>query len=196
MKTHLKTMFPKGFTLVEVIISMLVSTVIFLLMGYVFIQANSYYSEQFIREHVVNYGNIVMTEFNSLFKQANDISVSNLQGVSRIRFKYPDESVDVVTVNRDNGFFLNDAPMIGRTNLFGHADVNYFHYDMDNRIEYKIAKFNCTQVPASTGLFGKLTQTMYRLHLVIEMETVANGSVFTRDFEFKKDIFATKEYIS
>ncbi|NQU68285.1 MAG: hypothetical protein HQ510_10115 [Candidatus Marinimicrobia bacterium] len=177
-------------------ITMFISMVIFLLMGFVFIKMNSYYSEQFIREHVINYGNMAMVEINSLFKHANEISISNLQGISRIRFMNPDGSSDIVSVNRENGFFLNDIPMIGRTSSFGQSDVNYFNYDEDNKIEFKISSFDCDYVPANTGLSGKLSQTMYRLHLIIEVVKVVNGSEITTDFEFKKDIFAVIEYLS
>ncbi|MFQ6610181.1 MAG: PilW family protein [Fidelibacterota bacterium] len=196
MKNKFKSIYQKGFTLPELIISMSLAMVIFLLLGYVSLQVNRYHSEQFVREHVVNYGNMAMTEFNKLFKSANNISISNLSGMSRISFQYPNKKTDVLRVSRDNGFFINNRPLLRRENIGNGADINYFMNDKNNIIEYRISEFDCSQVPASLGLFGKLTETLYRVHMTIEVVRKVNGMEITRDFQFNKDIFAVREYIS
>ena len=196
MKIKFKPINIKGFTLPELIIAMSISMVIFLLLGYVFLQVNRYSSEQFVREHVVNYGNMAMTEFNKLFKSADNIIISNLSGMSRISFQYPDKKTDIVHVSRDNGFFINNRPFLRHETMGNGADINYFNNDKNNVIEYKISEFDCSQVPASLGLFGKLTETLYRVHMTIEVIRTVNGQEITHEFQFNKDIFAVRQYIS
>jgi len=177
------------------IISLFVSMLIFLLLGFTVNKMYTYSSEQFIREHVVSYGNMAITELYSLIKQGNEIELSNLQGMTRIKIKYPDKSVDVVSVNPQRGFFINEKPMLGQSGLFGSSDVNYFKYDPDNSINYEISEFNCDYVPATTGLFGKLTETMYRIHIKIDVIRKVKGHEIITEFNFKNDVFAVAEYL-
>ncbi len=174
----------------EMVIGMLLASILAFAMTVVLVNVNKQYKQQFFREHVIFYGNESMRQIVAYFKEATDVDVSSIQGYSRIRFKYSDDSVDVIRVRRDEGFFLNEGPLldIDRRNLF--------RFEPESNIEYVISDFDVEFVPASMGVQGKLGETMYDLKLRIEVITRKGNNEIITPFIFHRQVFAVNEYLA
>mgnify|MGYP005663481141 CR=1 FL=1 len=130
MKTDRSISFAKGFTLLEVVITMVLTTVIILSMGTILAHTQKATNKQMIIEHVNNYGHSALKFISEEIRRAEEIHISSILGMSRLNLTFPDGSQPksiTISANPENGMMSERDPLLtirNKKNAFLFEDNN------------------------------------------------------------------------
>lgn len=184
--------------MLELVITMVLITVLVLSMGTILAHTQNATNKQQIIEHVNNYGHEALKAISEEMRRAEQINISTLLGMSRIRLTLPNDSgvpgmVNSVTISASPEYGM----MTGRDPLLTIRDTrNAFLFEDNNNIDFEISNFNCDLVPSNTGLSGKLSRYFYNLVLQIDIITInASGDETITPYQFHRQVFAVSAYL-
>jgi|GEM_PF-704095 prepilin-type N-terminal cleavage/methylation domain-containing protein len=191
-------LFSYGFTLLELVITMVLITVLVLSMGTILAHTQTATNKQYIIEHVNNYGHEALKIISEEIRRANQVNISTMLGMSRIRLSLPDDSDQpghankiTISASPENGMMVGREPLLTIRNK-----RNAFLFEDNNNIDFEISNFNCELVPSSTGLSGKLSRYFYDLALQIDIITInAFGDETVTPYRFHRQVFAVSAYL-
>ena len=194
MKTDRSISFAKGFTLLEVVITMVLTTVIILSMGTILAHTQKATNKQMIIEHVNNYGHSALKFISEEIRRAEEIHISSILGMSRLNLTFPDGSQPksiTISANPENGMMSERDPLLTIRNK-----KNAFLFEDNNNIDFEISNFICELVPSNLGLSGKLSRHFYNLVLQFDIITInASGDETITPYQFHRQVFAVAAYI-
>ena len=172
----------RGFTFIELVIAMLVSSFIMGSLVYVVSEANFYLKKQLYRDSVNKYVDHV---FNSMFTHAINAELVNIENKNRIVFGYRSsngliDSLFVYEKKRRKGIFVN-----------GQLLENATFYDEDNNDNFymTIKEFTSKKTFDVMGLDASITNAVIDVLLGIELHYNRGSKKIKEDFPYKKTIF-------
>ena len=177
--------FKKGFTLVEVLTAILISTLVVGGLMYIVGEANIYLRKQMYRDNVNKYALSVMDE---IFKTSINANFINVEASSRIvcGFRTTGSELDSLRIYQfrpNQGILVNGKPLENAT----------FHNKDDNKDYYmQIKEFRGRKTFQGQGFNADLRDAVIDILLGIELHYTLGDRIITEQFPFKKTIFTRK----
>ena len=180
-----------GFTLAEVIISLLLigilSTAVF--SGLNFLLRNYY--KDWLVQHIRDYGEFFIDEISDDLQSANQINVISVNGFDRVSIWSQSGLLlpDILYTIEDpqDGILQNDK-------VIKHARFADVPYLNDNRI-IRLAEFRCEPGDKMIGVPSTVSNSIWKVRMTIELEyKIQNGEYKIDQFRFHRRVFVTSQF--
>tara|TARA_B110000014_G_C20043641_1_gene542582 strand:+ start:166 stop:735 length:570 start_codon:yes stop_codon:yes gene_type:complete len=172
----------KGFTLVELVIAMLISSFVMGGLVYVVSEANFYLKRQLYRDSINKYADQV---FNDIFTHAINAELVSIDNRNRIVFGYKGssgriDSLFVYEKKRHKGIFLNGE-------LLRHA--TFYSKDEDEKFYMVIKEFTSKYTLDIIGVSDSIKDAVIDILLGVELHYNRGDRRIVEEFPYKKTIF-------
>ena len=181
----IKSKLNKGFTIVELMVSIMIATVIVGGLVYVVGESNFYLRKQMYRENVKKYADNVLNDIFLSTINANDVNIQN-QGQIICGFKKTDGLVDSLKVydfRVNQGILVDGKPL--KTAFFHNKDKNKNYY-------MQIVKFEAKTAFDGIGVDSDLRDAVIDVFLGIQLNYRRGNKNIAESFPFQKTIFTRK----
>lgn len=177
-----KRKYVKGFTLVEVVTAILLSSIVVGTLIYVVSEANFYLKRQMYRDNVNRYAMLVMDE---IFRSTINANFVNIEGNNQIicGYRTSDQALDSLKIYqyRTNQGVLVDAKPL---------EIATFHNKDRNKNYYmQIKEFRGEHTFEGQGYSSDVRDAVIDIFLGIELHYTRGNKVITEQFPFKKTVF-------
>ncbi|MFL2988446.1 prepilin-type N-terminal cleavage/methylation domain-containing protein [bacterium] len=175
----------KGFTMVELMISIIIATVIVGGLIYVVGESNFYLTKQMYRENVKKYADNVLNDIFLSAINANEVNIEN-DGQILCGFKKTDSLVDSLKVY---DYRINQGILVD-----GRPLENAFFHNKDKNKNYymQIVKFKAKSAFDGIGVNADLRDAVVDVFLGIQLNYRRGEKQITESFPFQKTIFTRK----
>ncbi len=172
----------KGFTFVELVIAMLVSSFIMGGLIYVVSEANFYLKRQLYRDSVNKYADQV---FNNVFTHAINAELVNIDNRNRVVFGYKSssgriDSLFVYEKKRHKGIFVNG-------NILKNA--TFHSKEQDEDFYMVIKEFTSKYTLDVIGFSEAMKDAVIDVLLGVELHYARGDKRIVEEFPYKKSIF-------
>ena len=182
---NIKSKLNKGFTIVELMVSIMIATVIVGGLIYIVGESNFYLRKQMYRENVKKYADNVLNDIFLSAINANDVNIQN-QGQIICGFKKADGLVDSLKVY---DFRVNQGILVDGKPL----ETAFFHYNDKNKNYYmQIVKFETNTAFDGIGVDSELRDAVIDVFLGIQLNYRRGNRNIAESFPFQKTIFTRK----
>ena len=181
----IKSKLNKGFTIVELMVSIMIATVIVGGLVYVVGESNFYLRKQMYRENVKKYADNVLNDIFLSAINANDVNIQN-QGQIICGFKKTDGLIDSLKVydfRVNQGILVDGKPL--KTAFFHDKDKNKNYY-------MQIVKFETKTAFDGIGVDSDLRDAVIDVFLGIQLNYRRGNKNVAESFPFQKTIFTRK----
>ena len=175
----------KGFTIVELMISIMIATVIVGGLIYIVGESNFYLRKQMYRENVKKYADNVLNDIFLSTINANEVNIQN-QGQIICGFKKSDGIVDSLKVydfRINQGILVDGKPL--QTAFFHNKDKNKNYY-------MQVVKFEAKTAFDGIGVDSDLRDAVIDVFLGIQLNYRRGNRNVAESFPFQKTIFTRK----
>ena len=175
----------KGFTIVELMISIMIATVIVGGLIYIVGESNFYLRKQMYRENVKKYADNVLNDIFLITINANEVNIQN-QGQIICGFKKSDGIVDSLKVydfRINQGILVDGKPL--QTAFFHNKDKNKNYY-------MQVVKFEAKTAFDGIGVDSDLRDAVIDVFLGIQLNYRRGNRNVAESFPFQKTIFTRK----
>ena len=182
---NIKSQLNKGFTIVELMVSIMIATVIVGGLIYIVGESNFYLRKQMYRENVKKYADNVLNDIFLSAINANDVNIQN-QGQIICGFKKADGLVDSLKVydfRVNQGILVDGKPL--KTAFFHNKDKNKNYY-------MQIVKFETKTAFDGIGVDSELRDAVIDVFLGIQLNYRRGNRNIAESFPFQKTIFTRK----
>lgn len=182
---NIKSKLNKGFTIVELMVSIMIATVIVGGLIYIVGESNFYLRKQMYRENVKKYADNVLNDIFLSAINANDVNIQN-QGQIICGFKKADGLVDSLKVydfRVNQGILVDGKPL--ETAFFHNKDKNKNYY-------MQIVKFETKTAFDGIGVDSELRDAVIDVFLGIQLNYRRGNRNIAESFPFQKTIFTRK----
>jgi len=182
---NIKSKLNKGFTIVELMVSIMIATVIVGGLIYIVGESNFYLRKQMYRENVKKYADNVLNDIFLSTINANDVNIQN-QGQIICGFKKTDGLVDSLKVydfRVNQGILVDGKPL--KTAFFHNKDKNKNYY-------MQIVKFEAKTAFDGIGVDSDLRDAVIDVFLGIQLNYRRGNKNVAESFPFQKTIFTRK----
>ncbi len=194
--TELNLKQKNGFTLLELITSLIIFSAIALGLTYTFSEIQAYFRQQTFFEDADHYGNTVLDMIADSLMIANDITLTSRNGYSVIDLKIPHRS-------KQNGSIVTNHPVffadIEKGVLLDSEPIWLFKSYKSVIADYELQDFWCELLPGGIGnsspALAKIRRSTYVLSLAIKLKIQRNSNVVRKIFKFRRKIFAANDYL-
>tara|TARA_B000000475_G_scaffold194497_1_gene157488 strand:- start:92 stop:667 length:576 start_codon:yes stop_codon:yes gene_type:complete len=175
----------RGFTMVELMISIIIATVIVGGLVYVVGESNFYLTKQMYRENVKKYADNVLNDIFLSAINANEVNIEN-DGQILCGFKKTDSLVDSLKVY---DYRINQGILVD-----GRPLENAFFHNKDKNKNYymQIVKFKAKSAFDGIGVNADLRDAVVDVFLGIQLNYRRGEKQITESFPFQKTIFTRK----
>ncbi len=177
-----------GFTLLEVMISVIIFAGITLGLFFTFSEISAYFSKETYIEDVNHYGNTVLDDLNSTLMKAKKITLTSRNGFRVLEVVSPDDKKDVFSAEDDKGILRN-----------GESFVPFKSFKTDIA-EYTVTEFWVETLPAADGAYSPALAKIRRSMFVVTFEVLLNAHRKKIDteqaFRFSRTVFAANYYLN
>ena len=174
----------KGFTIVELMVSVIIGTIIVGGLVYVVGESNFYLNKQMYRENVKKYADNVMNDIFLSTINANKVNIDN-PGQIICEFKTADniDSLKVYDFRVNQGILVDGMPL----------ENAFFHNKDKNRNYYmQVIEFKANTAFDGIGVNPDLRDAVIDIFLGIQLNYNRGGRKITEEFPFQKTIFTRK----
>ena len=181
----IKSKLNKGFTIVELMVSIMIATVVVGGLIYIVGESNFYLRKQMYRENVKKYADNVLNDIFLSAINANDVNIQN-QGQIICGFKKTDGLVDSLKVydfRVNQGILVDGKPL--KTAFFHNKDKNKNYY-------MQIVKFEAKTAFDGIGVDSDLRDAVIDVFLGIQLNYRRGNKNVAESFPFQKTIFTRK----
>jgi len=182
---NIKSKLNKGFTIVELMVSIMIATVVVGGLIYIVGESNFYLRKQMYRENVKKYADNVLNDIFLSAINANDVNIQN-QGQIICGFKKTDGLVDSLKVydfRVNQGILVDGKPL--KTAFFHNKDKNKNYY-------MQIIKFETKTAFDGIGVNSDLRDAVIDVFLGIQLNYRRGNRNIAESFPFQKTIFTRK----
>jgi len=181
----MKSKIVKGFTIVELMVTVMLASVIVGGLIYVVGESNLYLSKQMYRESVNKYADNVLNDIFLSAINANEVNIET-QGQIICGFKKTDGLIDSLKVY---DFSVNQGIMVDGRPL----ETAFFHNKDKNKNYYmQIVKFEAKSAFDGIGVDSDLRNAVVDIFLGIQLNYRRGERKITESFPFQKTIFTRK----
>ena len=183
--SFIKIKLSNGFTMVELMISIIIATIIVGGLVYVVGESNFYLTKQMYRENVQKYADNVLNDIFLSAINANEVNIEN-DGQIICGFKKADSLIDSLKVydyRTNQGILVDGRPL----------ENAFFHNKDKNRNYYmQIVKFKAKSAFDGIGVNSDLRDAVVDVFLGIQLNYRRGERQITESFPFQKTIFTRK----
>lgn len=175
----------KGFTIVELMVSIMIATVIVGGLIYIVGESNFFLRKQMYRENVKKYADNVLNDIFLSAINANEVNIQN-QGQIICGFKKSDGIVDSLKVydfRINQGILVDGKPL--KTAFFHNKDKNKNYY-------MQVVKFEAKTAFDGIGVDSDLRDAVIDVFLGIQLNYRRGNRNVAESFPFQKTIFTRK----
>ena len=175
----------KGFTIVELMVSIMIATVIVGGLIYIVGESNFFLRKQMYRENVKKYADNVLNDIFLSAINANEVNIQN-QGQIICGFKKSDGIVDSLKVydfRINQGILVDGKPL--QTAFFHNKDKNKNYY-------MQVVKFEAKTAFDGIGVDSDLRDAVIDVFLGIQLNYRRGNRNVAESFPFQKTIFTRK----
>jgi prepilin-type N-terminal cleavage/methylation domain-containing protein len=181
----MKSKIVKGFTIVELMVTVMLASVIVGGLIYVVGESNLYLSKQMYRESINKYADNVLNDIFLSAINANEVNIET-QGQIICGFKKTDGLIDSLKVY---DFSVNQGIMVDGRPL----ETAFFHNKDKNKNYYmQIVKFEAKSAFDGIGVDSDLRNAVVDIFLGIQLNYRRGERKITESFPFQKTIFTRK----
>ena len=177
-----KRKYAKGFSMVEVVTAILLSTVVVGTLIYIVSEASFYLRKQMYRDNVNKYANIVMDD---IFKSTINANFVNIESKRQIVCGYRTTNTELDSIKiyqyRTNQGVLVDGKVL-ESATFHNKDRNKNYY-------MQIKEFRGEHTFDGQGYGSDIRDAVIDVFLGISLHYTRGNRVITEEFPFKKTIF-------
>ena len=183
--SFIKIKLSNGFTMVELMISIIIATIIVGGLVYVVGESNFYLTKQMYRENVQKYADNVLNDIFLSAINANEVNIEN-DGQILCGFKKTDSLVDSLKVY---DYRINQGILVD-----GRPLENAFFHNKDKNKNYymQIVKFKAKSAFDGIGVNADLRDAVVDVFLGIQLNYRRGEKQITESFPFQKTIFTRK----
>lgn len=178
-----------GFTIIELMATITITTSIFLGMSYIFIESGKFYKRQFVFEDINRYAN------NALDIILDDIKTST----STLLFGQNNGDCLIVTntVDEDNNpilhtYFVDEEKGIMLNNL--DEPILKFYPGTDQNYALTIASFDCNIIN-DPGLSTELSGSIYDFELILKYQYNLREEEKDKFLSYTRRLFSSTDFI-
>lgn len=177
-----KKKYVRGFSIVELVVAILLSSIIVGTLIYVISEANFYLRKQMYRDNVNKYASIVMDD---IFRNTINANFVNIEANNQIvcGYRTSDSALDSLKIyqSRINQGILVDGKVL-ESATFHNKDRNKNYY-------MQIKKFRAKHTFQGQGYSSDVRDAVIDIFLGISLHYTRGNKIITEDFPFKKTIF-------
>jgi len=172
----------KGFSMVEVVTAILLSSIVVGTLIYIVAESNFYLRKQMYRDNVNKYATLVMDD---IFRNAINANFVNIEGNNQIvcGYRTTDSSLDSLKIYQyriNQGILVDGKPLEKGT--FHNKDKNKNYY-------MQIKNFRGKHTFEGQGYSADVRDAVIDIFLGIELHYTRGNKIITEQFPFKKTIF-------
>jgi len=189
--------FQDGFTGVDVLLSLVLSSFIFLGMSYIFIDVTEKLRVEEIRSDVLKYGNTILNALEKDMVQATKVECKEFQSYSEITC-FKDDVETVYSVDGVNGILKDGKP----PEVFLHTDsgkASWLRYNSVNdkgQDLYNIFKFECNEVGTNHDNTNDVENYIFDVKMEIDLyNTEGEKGEVIDEILFNRRIYAVSYYL-
>ena len=185
---NIKSQLNRGFTIVELMISVMIASIIVGGLVYVVGESNFYLSRQMYRENVKKYADNVMNDIFLSTINANEVNIDN-PGQIICGFKTGNgldglvDSLKVYDYRVNQGILVDGKPL--KTAFFHNKDKNKNYY-------MQITEFKVKTAFDGIGIDSDLRDAVINVFLGMQLNYNRGSRKVTETFPFQKTIFTRK----
>tara|TARA_B100000029_G_C17581310_1_gene959754 strand:- start:103 stop:693 length:591 start_codon:yes stop_codon:yes gene_type:complete len=177
-----KEKYIKGFTMVEVITAVLLSSIVVGALIYIVGEANFYLKKQMYRDNVNKYAVLVM---DNVFRSAINANFVNIEGNNQIicGYRTTDSALDSLKIYQyriNQGVLVDGKPLENAT--FHNKDRNKNYY-------MQINDFRGEHTFEGQGYSADVRDAVIDIFLGITLHYTRGSRIISEEFPFKKTIF-------
>jgi len=177
-----KRKYVQGFSMVEVVTAILLSSIIMGTLIYVVGEANFYLNKQMYRDNVNKYANLVMDD---IFRNAINANFVNIEGNNQIvcGYRTTDSALDSLKIYQyriNQGVLVDGIPL--KIATFHNKDRNKNYY-------MQIKDFRGKHTFEGQGYSSDVRDAVIDIFLGIKLHYTRGNRIITEEFPFKKTIF-------
>ena len=194
----------KGFSLIEVLVGMLLSSGVLISLTYLMGNIFNQLSYEDVNQKIITYGHYVLDDIAESFKEPNidKIRIDNYDGYSIIRVEFDDDSNNIKYNNNNNiGIMKDNEPIYENNNT-----VNQYFNDFENsNYSIVISEFKCNELgyAGNTDKYGnrpfdgaEFKNAFYIVDMQIEIyKDIKNTLEIYNVVDFQRTIFVSDEFI-
>lgn len=175
----------KGFTIIELMISIMLASVVVGALVYVVGESNFYLRKQMYRENVKKYADNVLNDIFLSAINANDVNIDN-DGQIICTFSTSNGSTDSLKVydyRINQGIIVDGRPL----------EYAFFHDKDKNKNYYmQVTTFKAKSAFDGIGVDSNLREAVVDVFLGIQLNYDRGGQKVNESFPFQKTIFTRK----
>ncbi|MBC8215802.1 MAG: prepilin-type N-terminal cleavage/methylation domain-containing protein [Candidatus Marinimicrobia bacterium] len=174
----------EGFTLVELIATMVIFTTVLTGMIYVFAETNIHFTREFKRSEVMAYGNRVLDDMAYSLKVSKGVTYGTYGNFQKVIIDLGGNNRVTYTINREEGLLKN-----GRS-------LGYFRTKHPNgNTLVEIAGFSCGS-PTEWSFFTdpKVRSATYNVRFTLNLLDETNENTILEKLYFEREVFSPTLY--
>lgn len=177
-----------GFTIIELMATMTITTSIFLGMSYIFIQSSEFYNRQFVFEDINRYANNALDIILDDIKTGSQTTLGNNNGFCQITINTVDDFgtplINIYFVDEEKGILLNDLdkPLL---NFYNGTDQNYL---------LTIDSFDCNIIN-DTGISPDLRNSIFEFNLTLKYQYNLREEGKIKLLSYSRRLFSSTDLI-
>ena len=187
-----------GFTLMEMMLTIIIFSAVTLGISYTFSEIYAYYLQQTYYEDVANYGNTWADEIVDYIRAAEKITLTSRDGYRVIEIKYYKKDPDTGEINLEKKTFSASAAdgILEDDHVLPRRRFKTFTSDI---ADYKLEQFWCDPIAGDLGNFSqglnRVRKAIYEITIEIRLKTLRKGMTTAKTFQFKRRVFASNVYL-
>lgn len=180
----------EGFTGIDVLLSVVFSSFIFLGMSYVFIDITEKLRVEEIRSDVLKYGNTILNSIESDMVQATRVDYEEFQSYSKIKCT-KDDGLTVYSIDPANGILKNGIPL----NMAIGSAIRFDNVNSADQLLYEIFRFECDPVGInSNNTNERYGSSIFDVKMYVDIYNTRNELV--DEVFFNRRIYAVNNYLN
>ena len=196
-KFKISRRFQEGFTGIDVLLALVLSSIIFLGMSYVFIDVTEKLRVEEIRSDVLKYGNTILNALEKDMVQATKVECKEFQSYSKITC-FKDDVETVYSVDGGNGILKDGKP----PDVFLHTDsgkgswLRYNSVNNKGQQLYNIFNFECNKVGINFENTNDVENYIFDVKMEIDLyNTEGEKGEIIDEILFNRRIYAVNSYL-
>ena len=181
--------FQDGFTGVDVLLSLVLSSFIFLGMSYIFIDVTEKLRVEEIRSDVLKYGNTILNSIEKDMVQATKVDYEEFQSYSKIKCT-KDGVLTVYSIDPVNGILKNGLPF----HVIAGSAIRFDNINSAGQLLYEIFKFECKPVGInSDNTNERYGSSIFDVKMFVDVYNTHNELI--DEVFFNRRIYAVNNYL-
>ena len=180
----------RGFTGIDVLLSLVLSSFIFLGMSYVFVDITEKLRVEELRSDVLKYGNTILNTIERDMVQATKVDYEEFQSYSKIKCT-KDDVLTIYSIDPANGILKDGVPF----NASVGSAIRFDNVNSADQLLYEIFRFECDPVGiTSNNTNERYGSSIFDVKMFVDVYNTRNELI--DEVFFNRRIYAVNNYLN